>query len=93
MNNESEEKIAKLQKQLIITSIYEAPGAVLLGLGMYAKFAANGKAFLPILNNPTAVNAMLIIGAAIMLWGGTTVFGILKQIEKIKKEKISNVIS
>jgi fumarate reductase subunit C len=86
MENDTEEKIAKLQKKIVVTSIYEAPGAVLLGLGVYAKFAANGNAFISILNNQTVVNTMLIIGIAIMLWGATTVFGLLRQIAELQKE-------
>jgi hypothetical protein len=87
MDNETKEKIAKLQKQIIVTSLYEAPGAVLVGLGVYAKFAANGNAFLSILNNQTVVNSMLMIGVAIMLWGAITVFGLLRQISELQKEK------
>jgi len=46
----------------------------MLGLGLYAKFAADGDAFHPLLNNDSVVNSMLVAGAAMMLWGGYKVF-------------------
>lgn len=42
---------------------------IMLGLGLYVKFSANEEALLPILNNQSVVNFMLVAGAAIMLWG------------------------
>jgi hypothetical protein len=59
----------EFDREIVRIAILEAPGAVLLGLGLYGRFEADGKAFIDILNNPDVVNGMLVAGAAIMAWG------------------------
>jgi len=43
----AEEKVKQLKKLALL----DIPGSILIGLGLYGKFAANGHAFHPFLNN------------------------------------------
>jgi len=84
MNNQ--QRIKTIEKETIKTAILESPGTLMVGLGLYAKFAANGDAFLPILNDDSVVNGMLFIGAAIMLWGSYKIFTLGREKAQILRE-------
>jgi len=55
-----------IKKKMTTVAIIDMPASVMLGLGLYGKFAANGNAFHPMLNNADVVNSLLILGGAIM---------------------------
>ncbi len=55
-----------IAKEMQKISIMDTPGVILVGLGLYGKFGANGNAFHPLLNDPDVINTMLIIGGCIM---------------------------
>ena len=69
MNLDIEQRKKEIDKKIVMVSLIDMPGSILVGLGLYAKFAANGNAFHPLLNNESTVNIMLAVGGAIMLWG------------------------
>tara|TARA_R100001143_G_C3357145_1_gene133160 strand:+ start:1984 stop:2229 length:246 start_codon:yes stop_codon:yes gene_type:complete len=63
-----EEKSKKLWEiRMFRLAVYETPGTILVLLGAYGKFWADGDAFWSALNNPTVVNVMLAIGITIWL--------------------------
>lgn len=64
----SNEKLVQINKKVVITQLIGTPGAILLGLGIYGMFGANGDAFHPLLNDEIFVKNILIIGAAIEIW-------------------------
>jgi len=64
----NEEELIATKKKIVKTQIIGAPGAILIGLGLYGMFGANGDAFHPLLNNEVFVERILIIGAAIEMW-------------------------
>ena len=59
-------------------AVYETPGTVLVLLGAYGRFWADGDAFWPVLNNPGITNAMLAIGITIWLATWTEFFKLFK---------------
>jgi hypothetical protein len=65
----TEQRIKDIDKEMIKVGIIDALGSIMVGLGLYGKFAANGNAFLPILNDESVVNFLLGVGAAVMAWG------------------------
>ncbi len=81
-----EERIKEIEKKITIQGLMDAPGSILVGLGLYAKFAANGDAFHPILNNATVVNVMLAVGVSIMLWGGYNFIKLTSEKTRITNE-------
>ena len=80
----AEQRLKDIDKELIKVSIIDAPGTIMLGLGLYAKFAANGGAFVPILNNESVVNFMLVAGAGIMIWGAFKMVSLGREKARIK---------
>ncbi len=64
----------------------------MLGLGLYAKFAANGEAFVPILNNEAVVNFMLLVGAGIMAWGAYKIVTLSREKARLKSEVAGNAL-
>ncbi|MBE9564988.1 MAG: hypothetical protein IMF17_07055 [Proteobacteria bacterium] len=62
------EKLIQINKKIVLTQVIGTPGAILLGLGIYGMFGANGDAFHPLLNDEIFVKNILIIGAAIEIW-------------------------
>ena len=82
-----EQRIKEIQKEIVKVSVLESPGAILLGLGLYGKFAAQGDAFLPILNSETVVHVLLGLGVAIMLWGATRIMSLVREMARLNEEK------
>ena len=81
-NNEDELNI--LKKKIVKTQIIGAPGAILLGLGLYGMFGANGGAFHPLLNDKSIVNSLLIVGVAIELWQLYVLIPLFKKQSKLR---------
>jgi hypothetical protein len=67
----------------------ESPGSVMIGLGLYGKFAAKGNAFHPLLNNMNVVDSLLVAGALITVWGGHKIFKLSKEKMHLAKEQSS----
>lgn len=63
MDKARKRRLAEIKKGIVMNQVIAAPAAVLLGLGLYGVFAANGNAFHSLLNNQTVVYGMLIVGA------------------------------
>ncbi|RVU29334.1 hypothetical protein [Neptunomonas marina] len=82
----TEDRIKEIDKKIRMQSLMDAPGSAMVGLGLYAKFAADGDAFHPLLNDATVVNAMLSVGAAIMIWGGYRIFALYRERRRIVNE-------
>ncbi|NVK38383.1 MAG: hypothetical protein HWE18_10685 [Gammaproteobacteria bacterium] len=57
-----------IAKEMQKIGIMDTPGAILVGLGLYGKFGANGNAFHPLLNDPSIINTMLVVGGSIMAY-------------------------
>ena len=83
MNNE--QRIKEIEKEILKVSIMDAPGSILFGLGLYGKFAANGDAFTPMLNDPSIVSSLLAAGFAIMAWGGYKILTLSREKADLKK--------
>jgi hydroxymethylglutaryl-CoA reductase len=82
MNNE--QQIKDIDRQILKVSIMDAPGSILFGLGLYGKFAVNGDAFIPMLNEASIVNSCLAAGAAIMAWGGYKILTLSREKSQLK---------
>ena len=63
-----QEQLNDVNRKIFIINILGAPGAILIGLSLYAIFEADGNAFHPALNNLPIVYSMLVFGVAIEAW-------------------------
>lgn len=79
-----EQRIREIDRQIIVISAIDAPGTILLGLGLYGKFAADGEAFHPLLNEQAVVNSMLLLGLVIMIWCGGRILKLSKEKAELK---------
>lgn len=61
--------LARINRSMLMVAIIDFPGTLLFGLGLYGIFAGFDEGFLPMLAQPMIINAMLVIGGAIMAWG------------------------
>jgi len=75
-----DQKIAQIDKRILTARLLDIPGTVMFGLAIYARFYANGDAFISFLNTPKIVDSMFIVGAVLMCWGGYRIF-------KLKRER------
>jgi len=82
-----EAELNNIKKKIIKTQIIGAPGLILLGLGLYGMFGANGNAFHPLLNDKSIVNSLLIVGVAIELWQLYVIIPLFKKQAKLVREK------
>ncbi len=67
MQAEREEKLKNYRRNFIRIQIIEAPGIIMLGLGVVSKFSETAP--FPALENPDLVNTMLVVGGCMALWG------------------------
>ncbi|WP_333606711.1 hypothetical protein [Arsukibacterium sp.] len=79
-----EKRLKEIEKEFIKVALIDAPGTILFGLGLYGKFAADGDAFIPMLNNQQLVNAFLLLGAAIMAWGAFMMIKLAKEKSRLQ---------
>lgn len=84
----TEKRLKEINKKILMVSIIEMPGTVMFGLGLYAKFAANGNAFVPLLNDESVVNFLLVGGALIMAWGSYKVFTLSREKARLGDERL-----
>ncbi|MEE4244852.1 MAG: hypothetical protein V2I33_05550 [Kangiellaceae bacterium] len=81
----NDERRKELRSRQIKIQLLEAPGAIIMGLGLYAEFSAEGKAFHPVLNDSNVVLGLLIVGGAIMAWGAYKTFLIAREMAALQK--------
>lgn len=86
MTISKEEELKNIQKEIVKVNILGSTGPILLGLGIYGKFGANGDAFIEILNNINVVYSFIIGGVFIMIWVFAVVLPLLKRKSKILNE-------
>ena len=67
MFNSTEDKIKETQKKIVLMSVLDTPGMLLLGLWGYGKFASNGEPFHPLLANEAVLTGLLLVGLAIVI--------------------------
>ncbi len=79
-------RLKEIEKEFVKIGIIDAPGAILVGLGLYAKFTDKKDLFLAILQNDRVVNAMLAVGGMIMIWSVINLIRLAIERQKLDKE-------
>ena len=79
MSTDSEQQLKDIKSKILRVQLLGAPGAVILGLGLYGLFAANGDAFHPALNDMRVVYSLIAAGGAIEIWQFMQLLPLLKQ--------------
>ena len=64
----SKEEIKQNQRELFILIAIDTPAVMLVGLGLYAVFGANGNAGLDILNNKSVGYGLIAVGGVVTAW-------------------------
>ena len=86
MNN-SDQRLKAIKSKILTVQLFGAPGAILLGLGLYGMFGANGHAFHPALNDARVVYSLIAAGVTIEIWQFIQLLPLLKQQAQINNEK------
>lgn len=66
MFNSTEEKIKHTTNNIMLMSVLDVPGMLMLALWAYAKFGGDSEPFHPLLNNPAVLNGLLYAGLGIV---------------------------
>ena len=80
-----QEQLKDIDKKIIFTQIVDTPGTILLGLGLYAKFKANGDPLFEFMKEDNIVLSMIVIGAAIVFWGMYQTIALAKKKTELRK--------
>ncbi len=86
MDSDITNKIKALDKKIILMGVIDMPGTLLIGLGLYGKFAENENAFHPLLNNQLIVDTMIAAGAVIMCCCGYKILKLSREKNKLIKQ-------
>ncbi|WP_126456016.1 hypothetical protein [Sulfuriflexus mobilis] len=86
MNTHNEEQLKHIKSKIVKIQIIGAPGTILLGLGLYGMFGAQGNAFHPLLNDLNIVYGLLGVGATIALWQLFTLIPLWRKQSRLVKE-------
>ena len=86
MAERNNQQLASIKREILKTQIFGIPAALLLGLGLYGLFAANGNAFHPLLDNQTVVYGMLVTGAVLDVLQMYRLIPLLKEQARIVSE-------
>ena len=84
-NNETELK--NIKKKIVRIQIIGVPAAILIGLGLYGIFGANGNAFHPVLNDRKVIYSMLVVGVILEIWQFSILMPLFKKQAGIVREK------
>ena len=87
MGSDIEGELKQVKKRIIMLQLVGAPGAILLGLGLYGMFGANGNAFHPLLNNKNVVAGLVILGIAIEIWQFVVLIPLVKKQIRLINER------
>ncbi len=87
MNSSNEEELQRIKKKIIILNLLGTPGLILLGLGLYGLFGANGDAFHPALNNSNVIYSFIGVGAVSQIWEFTRYLSLLKKKAELINDK------
>ena len=85
--NDNAQRLAQLNKEVMKVNLIDAPASVMVALGLYAKFAAKGHAFLPILDKPHFADYLIIAGLPVMVWCGIRIFKLSRERATLMKQK------
>ena len=89
MHSNNEQQLKAIKSKILQVQIFSAPGAILLGLGLYGIFGANGNAFHPSLNDMRVVYSLIAAGVTIEIWQFLQLLPLLKAQAKINNAKKS----
>lgn len=83
-----QEQQKQLKKQLLITHLLGLPGTLMLGLGVYGVFIADGNGFHPFFDNVENSYYLLAAGVAISIWEAMRIIAIRKKLTQPKDKNI-----
>ena len=78
--------VEEFNKKVTTIAIIDMPASVMIGLGLYGKFAADGDAFHPLLNDAVIINSLLILGGVIMSFCACKLVLLTIQKNKLKNQ-------
>lgn len=81
-----EEEVKQIQKQILTLSIIDMIATMLVGLGLYAVFGANGNAVPEVLNDKNVAYGAIIIGGATMAWCFVKILPLLRRKAQLASE-------
>ncbi|MBI3187986.1 MAG: hypothetical protein HYZ31_09025 [Gammaproteobacteria bacterium] len=87
MRSNNEQQLKVIKRKIFRLQLFGAPGAIILGLGLYSLFGANGQAFHPALNNSNVVFSLLAAGITIEIWQFLQLLPLLKEQAKLINSK------
>lgn len=87
MSFSKEAELKQIHKEMILLNLIDAPGAILVGLGLYGVFGADGDAFISLLNNKYVAYGAIGVGGVIMIWSATRLFPLLKKRAELMKRE------
>lgn len=87
MNPKRNQQLKIIKSKILKLQILSAPGAIILGLGLYGLFAAGGQAFHPALNDMRVVYSLIAAGVTIEIWQFMNLLPLLKAQAKIINEE------
>ena len=83
----NKEEIKQIQRQLFILFIIDFPAMMLVSLGLYAVFVANGNAVPDLLNNKNIAYGAIVVGGAVMVWCASKILPLLKRKLQLENEE------
>ena len=85
MKENNEELLKEVQKKFVRMSILSMPGALMLSVGLLGKFDKDAGAVHPMLNDPTTVNIILVVGIVATLFCGSKLLPLEREKVRLKK--------
>lgn len=84
---ELDQQIKQVERKKLLVMLIDMPGMIMLALGLYAKFGANGEPFHPLLADPTVINILLFGGGLLAALGGISMARLALKIQRLQHQK------
>lgn len=79
-------ELEALNKKMVFISIVDAPGMILIGLGLFAKFGENPEGLHPIFGNSDITSGMLVVGGVIAGWSLIETIKVLRRKSELVRQ-------
>lgn len=85
MKENTAELLKEVQKKFVIVSILSMPGALMLSVGLLGKFDKDAGDVHPMLNDPSTVNIILVVGILATVYCGSKLLPLEREKVRLKK--------
>lgn len=86
MSVDPKKELDEIKIRILFIALVESPGIILIGLGLFGKFAKNAEGLHAIFANANLTTTMLVVGGVITVWCNTELIKAIRRRAELAKQ-------